>query len=100
MFPGFAKPVVVVLLLVAGAAGGVQVEDGSASQVLNIEVSAASSDEVTVSSQRVLMVAHEWAYTHQYPVFVGFQLSGPREPLDRFADAVTAIRCFGSDRSL
>ena len=71
MFAGFAKPVVVVLLLVvvllvvAGAAGGVHVEDGSASHVFNMEVSAASSEVVTVRSQRVLMVAHEWAYTHQ-----------------------------------
>lgn len=76
MFPGFAKPVVVVLLLVVvllvvvllvvvGAAGGVQVEYGSESHVFNMEVSAASSDVVTVRSQRVLMVAHEWAYTHQ-----------------------------------
>ena len=71
MFPGFAKPVVVVLLLVvvllvvAGAAGGVHVEVGSASHVLNMEVRAASSDVVTVSSHRVLMVAHVCAYTHQ-----------------------------------
>ena len=57
--------VVVVLLVVAGVAGGVHVETGSESQVFNMEVSAASSDVVTVSSHRVLMVAHVWAYTHQ-----------------------------------
>ena len=67
MLPGFVKPVVVVvilvevLLVVAGAAGGVQVEDGSASHWFNMSVSAPSSLAVTVSSQRVLMVAHEWA---------------------------------------
>ena len=57
--------VVVVLLVVAGATGGVYVEAGSASHVFSMEVSAPSSDVVTVSSQRVLMVAHVWAYTHQ-----------------------------------
>ena len=57
--------VVVVLLLVAGAAGAVHVEAGSESHVFSMEVSAPSSDVVTVSSQRVLMVAHVWAYTHQ-----------------------------------
>ena len=55
----------VVLLVVAGAAGGVHVEAGSESHVFSMEVSAPSSDVVTVSSQRVLMVAHVWAYTHQ-----------------------------------
>jgi len=71
VLPGFARPVVVVMLLVvvllvvAGAAGGVQVAAGCELQVLNIEVSAASSDVVTVSSQRVLMLAHVWPYTHQ-----------------------------------
>ena len=62
---GTVVVVVVVLLVVAGAAGGVHVEAGSESQVFNMEVSAASSDVVTVSSHRVLMVAHVWAYTHQ-----------------------------------
>ena len=57
--------VVVVLLVVAGAAGAVHVEAGSESHVFSMEVSAPSSDVVTVSSQRVLMVAHVWAYTHQ-----------------------------------
>ena len=57
--------VVVVLLVVAGAAGAVHVEAGSESHVFSMEVSAASSDVVTVRSQRVFMVAHEWAYTHQ-----------------------------------
>ena len=57
--------VVVVLLVVAGATGGVHVEAGSASHVFSMEVSAPSSDVVTVSSQRVFMVAHVWAYTHQ-----------------------------------
>ena len=67
MFPGFVKPVVVVVLLVevllvvAGAAGGVHVEEGSVSHLFNMVVSAPSSLAVTVSSQRVLMVAHEWA---------------------------------------
>ena len=71
MSPGFARPVVVVLLLVvvllvvAGVAGGVQVAAGCESQVLNIEVSADNSDVVTVSSHRILMLAHVWAYTHQ-----------------------------------
>ena len=57
--------VVVVLLVVAGATGGVHVEAGSESHVSSMELSAPSSDVVTVSSQRVLMVAHVWAYTHQ-----------------------------------
>ena len=57
--------VVVVLLVIAGATGGVHVEAGSASHVFSMEVSAPSSDVVTVSSQRVFMVAHVWAYTHQ-----------------------------------
>jgi len=57
--------VVVVLLVVAGATGGVHVEAGSEPHVSSMEVSAPSSDVVTVSSQRVLMVAHVWAYTHQ-----------------------------------
>ena len=57
--------VVVVLLVVAGATGGVHVEAGSESHVFSMEVSAPSSDVVTVSSQRDLMVAHVWAYTHQ-----------------------------------
>ena len=72
MLPGFVKPVVVVVLLVevllvevllvvAGAAGGVHVEEGSVSHLFNMVVSAPSSLAVTVSSQRVLMVAHEWA---------------------------------------
>jgi hypothetical protein len=71
VLPGFARPVVVglllvvVLLVVAGVAGGVQVAAGCELQVLNIEVRADSSDVVTVSSQRVLMLAHVWAYTHQ-----------------------------------
>ena len=67
MLPGFVKPVVVVVLLVevllvvAGAAGGAHVEEGSVSHLFNMVVSAPSSLGVTVSSQRVLMVAHEWA---------------------------------------
>jgi len=74
VLPGFAGivfvvvgtvVVVVVLLVVVGAAGGVHVEAGCESQVFSMEVSAASSDVVTVSSHRVLMVAHVWAYTHQ-----------------------------------
>lgn len=70
MLPGFARPVVVVLvvvvlLVVAGAAGGVQVTVGCESQVFNMLVNADNSAEVTVSSQRVLMLAHVWAYTHQ-----------------------------------
>ena len=50
-----------VLLVVAGAAGGVHVEEGSVSHWFSMAVSASSSLAVTVSSQRVLMVAHEWA---------------------------------------
>ena len=67
MLPGFVKPVVVVallvevLLVVAGAAGGVHVEEGSVSHLFNMVVSAPSSLAVTVSSQRVLMVAQVWA---------------------------------------
>ena len=71
VLPGFARPVavvlllVVVLLVVAGIPGGVDVDHGSVWHVFNIEVSAASSDVVTVSSQRILMLVHVWAYTHQ-----------------------------------
>ena len=73
MLPGFAGMVVFVcvtvvdvllvevLLVVAGAAGGVNFEEGSVSHLFNMMVSASSSLAVTVSSQRVLMVAHEWA---------------------------------------
>ena len=50
-----------VLLVVAGAASGVHFEEGSVSHLFNMMVSASSSLAVTVSSQRVLMVAHEWA---------------------------------------
>tara|TARA_B100000945_G_C19931058_1_gene389568 strand:+ start:269 stop:424 length:156 start_codon:yes stop_codon:yes gene_type:complete len=45
----------------AGAGGRVHVEAGSELQVSNIEVSAASSGVVTVSSHRDLIEAHEWA---------------------------------------
>ena len=51
----------VLLVVVAGAAGGVHFDEGSASHWFNMMVSAPSSLAVTVSSQRVLMVAHEWA---------------------------------------
>ena len=73
MLPGFAGMLVFVcvtvvdvllvevLLVVAGAAGGVHFDEGSASHLFNMAVSAPSSLAVTVSSQRVLMVAHEWA---------------------------------------
>jgi len=33
------------------------------------------------------------AYWHQKAVFGGFQVSGPWAPFDRFADALTAMRC-------
>ena len=68
MLPGFAGMVVFVcvtvvevLLVLAGAGGGVHVEEGSVSHLFSMAVSAPSSLAVTVSSQRVLMVAHEWA---------------------------------------
>jgi len=48
-------------LMKEGAGGGVHVEAGSEVQVSNIEVSAASSGVVTVSSHRDLIEAHEWA---------------------------------------
>ena len=73
MLPGFAGVVVFVcvtvvdvlprevLLVVAGAAGGVHLEEGSASHLFNMVVSALSSLAVTVSSQRILIVAQVWA---------------------------------------
>ena len=77
MLPGFAGMVVFVcatvvdvllvevLLMVAGAAGGVHFDEGSASHLFSMTLSAPSSLAVTVSSQRVLIVAQVWAYTHQ-----------------------------------
>ena len=50
-----------VLLIVPIVAGGGYGADGSVSHLFNMAVSAPSSLGVTVSSQRVLMVAHEWA---------------------------------------
>ena len=67
MFPGLVALAIVVGLIVVealrkeGAGGGVHVEAGSELQVSNIEVSAASSGVVTVSSHRDLIEAHEWA---------------------------------------
>jgi len=85
---------VVVLVVVEGAAGAtVAVPLGEPLHVSSIDSRADSSEEVTVRLHRTLMSTHVSAYWHQYAELDGFHSAGPREPLERLAEAVTAMRC-------
>ena len=82
------------LVVVEGVAGAtVAVPLGGPLHVSSIDWRLDSSDAVTVRLHRTLMSTHVSAYWHQYAESDGFHTSGPREPLERLAEAVTAMRC-------
>lgn len=68
-------------------------------QVASIAPIASHSRAVAVSSHLTFTVTQLVAYSHQNSVRGGRQPSGPCEPFERFADAVTAKRCSGWARS-
>ena len=92
------------VLVARGALGAVPELSGETvrtcgfSQVANMTASASYSGSVTVRCQVFLMDTQSMAYWHQYDWSLGFHVSGALAPFERFALAVTAMRCCGSSR--
>ena len=69
-------------------------------RVLDHPEAAASSRRSILSPHRSLIAIHNRTYSQRNSGFGGNHLAGSLAPFDRFAEADTAIKVFGSDRSL